>query len=254
MLHLTRIPNALAQGVTHKPLQRWAALPMAVGMMALCWGSPVLAQEKLLRTLTVTGRGIEKVQTTLTQVRLGVEAQGKTANEVQAEVARRSNSVVTLLKSRGVENLETTGINLGPLYNYDNGKQTLVGYTASNLVSFRVGTAKAGGIMDEAVKAGASRIDGVSFMATDEALEMAQQAALRKATLDAQTQSKAVLSSLNLVPQEIVSIQVNGANVPQPRFYDMENLKLRASAMAAPTPVMGGEQQVDASVTLQIRY
>ena len=33
---------------------------------------------RMLRTLTVSGRGTESIQTTVAQVRLGVEAQGKT--------------------------------------------------------------------------------------------------------------------------------------------------------------------------------
>ncbi|XHX78192.1 MAG: SIMPL domain-containing protein [Stenomitos frigidus ULC029] len=153
---------------------RFKALVISAGLLSLAFANPVLAQEKMLRTLTVTGRGTEMVATSITQVRLGVEAQGKTANEVQQEVARRSNAVVNLLKSRQVDKLETTGINLSPTYQYDNGKQTLTGYSASNIVSFRIVTTKAGVLLDEAVKAGASRIDGVNFIATDEAIAATQ--------------------------------------------------------------------------------
>lgn len=168
---------------------RWSrlkALAISTGMMSLMVPNPVLAQEKIMRTLTVTGRGTEMAATSLAQIRLGVEAQGKTANEVQQEVARRSNSVVTLLKARNVERLETTGINLSPTYRYDSGTQTLTGYTASNIVSFRIATEKAGSVLDEAVKAGATRIDSVSFVASDAAIATAHKAALRKATQNAQ--------------------------------------------------------------------
>ncbi len=195
---------------------RLRTLALGTGMLSLALTNPVFAEEKMLRTLTVTGRGTEMVATTLTQVRLGVEAQGKTANDVQQDVARRSNSVVSLLRSRNVEKLETTGINLNPNYRYDNGVQSLTGYTASNIVSFRVETQKAGTLLDDAVKAGASRIDGVSFVASDSAIASAQKDALRKATQDAQAQADVVLNSLGLTKKEIVGIQVNGANTPPP--------------------------------------
>ncbi|PSB15996.1 hypothetical protein C7B65_22960 [Phormidesmis priestleyi ULC007] len=227
-------------------------LPIALGLMSLSLASPALAQEKVLRTLTVTGRGVEEIATTVTQVRLGVEAQGKTANEVQGEVARRSNAVVTLLKSRNVEKLETTGINLNPVYSYNNNRQKLEGYGASNTVSFRVPTEKAGTLLDDAVKAGASRIDGVSFVASDEAIAAAQKVALREATQDAQSQADAVFSALNLTRKEVVSIQINGASAPIPLMADMERFKVAAAQ--APTPVIGGEQRVEGSVTLQISY
>lgn len=233
---------------------RFKALVISAGLLSLAFANPVLAQEKVLRTLTVTGRGVEQVATTITQVRLGVEAQGKTANEVQQEVARRSNAVVSLLKARQVDKLETTGINLSPTYQYDNGKQTLTGYAASNIVSFRITTPKAGILLDEAVKAGASRIDGVSFMATDEAIAATQKTALREATQDAQAQADAVFSALNLSKGQIVNIQVNGASAPPPRpLEDFQSLRASA-APKAPSPVIGGEQEVQASVTLQISY
>lgn len=208
----------------------------------------------MLRTLTVTGQGTEKIASTIAQVQLGVEAQGKTAQQVQQEVANRSAAVVALLKSRSVDKLQTTGINLSPQYRYDSGKQTLTGYQASNTVSFRTPTGQAGTIIDDAVKAGASRIDSVSFTAADAAIADAQKVALRKATQEAQEQAKAVLSALGLLPKEIVGIQINGANPPTPRPYPMAAQAMLKSADVSSTPVEAGEQSVQASVTLQISY
>jgi uncharacterized protein YggE len=215
--------------------------------------NPVLAQEKLLRTLTVTGQGVERIPTTLTNVSLGVSVQGQTAFGVQQEAARRSSAVVTYLKSHQVERLETTLISLNPIDSDNNSVQHLTGYSATNTVSFRVDTKQAGTVLDEAVKAGATRIDSVSFVASDSATAQAQQQALQKATQDAQRQADAVLGSLHLTRREVVSIQVNGASPPQPLVRQYE---ARANAVnkAAPTPVIGGEQQVDAAVTLQITY
>lgn len=205
------------------------------------------------RTLTVTGRGVENVQTTEAEVRLGVEAQGKTASEVQQAVARRSSAVVSLLRSRNVARLQTTGINLSPNYNYASGKQQLVGYIGSNIVSFRVATDQSGALLDQAVKAGATRIDGISFIASDETINQARRQALREATQDALTQASAVLGSLNLTQREIVNIQVNGAGVSPPPPMPLQREALSA-ADAAPTPVIGGEQEIETSVTLQVSY
>ncbi|MGG6269609.1 MULTISPECIES: SIMPL domain-containing protein [unclassified Leptolyngbya] len=239
--------------IQKSPWKRLGAIPVALGIVGFSMISPVYAQEKLVRTLTVTGRGFEDIQTTIAQVRLGVEVEGKTANDVQQEVARRSNSVVNFLRSRQVEKLETTGINLSPRYDYNNNRQTLIGYTGSNNVSFRVPTERAGGIIDEAVKAGASRIDGVSFVASDDAIAAAQRRALQKATQEANSQADAVFSALNLARKEIVNVQVNGASAPPPIFQDVAP-RARAQAATAPSPVVGGEQRVEGSVTLQISY
>lgn len=214
--------------------------------------NPAIASEKLLPTLTVTGNGIERIATTLTQVRLGVEIQGKTATEVQQEVALRTSAVVDLLRSKDVEQLKTTGVRLQPNYDYSNNQRRLLGYIGTNTVSFRLQTELVGTLLDETVRAGASRIDGVSFTATPEAISTAQKEALRKATIDAQAMADAVLNTLNLTSKEIVSIQVNEASVPQPKVIQAG---LRSSAdTQANTPIIGGEQTVRASVTLQISY
>ncbi|MFM8295959.1 MAG: SIMPL domain-containing protein [Microcystaceae cyanobacterium] len=214
---------------------------------------PVLAQEKLLRTLTVTGEGVEMLATSLTQVELGVEITAPTAAQVQQTIAQRSNAVIDLLKSRGVEKLQTTGIQLNPNYEYANNQRKLNGYTGTNTVSFRLPTEQVGTLLDDAVKAGATRINGVSFTATDEAIASAQKLALKKATADAQSQAQVVLQSLNLSPREIIGIQINGANPPITPRYRADYM-VQAAAAPAPTPVIGGEQSVRASVTLQINY
>ena len=211
-----------------------------------------IAQEAAMRTLTVTGQGEESVQTTKTQVELGVDVQGTDAAAVQQEVARRTAAVVELLRSRSVEKLETTGIQLSPRYNYENGRQDVIGYTGSNTVCFRMPTESVGSLIDDAVNAGANQIRGVSFIADDEALEAARQQALRAAVEDAQAQAGGVLGSLNLRSQEIVSIQINGAAPPMP--VPMPRLAENAAQFDASTPVIGGEQTVEARVTLQIRY
>lgn len=204
-----------------------------------------------MRTLTVTGQGTESIPTTKAQVQLGVEIQGNTATEVQEDVARRSSAVVELLRSRNVEKLETTGIRLNPIYSYENNVQRLTGYSATNTVSFRTSTEQSGKLLDDAVRVGATRIDGISFTASDEAIAAAQKQALREATQDAQQQADVVLSSLNLTRKDIVGIQVNGAT-PLPPMPVLERAAL--ASKVADTPVVGGEQQVQASVTLQISY
>jgi uncharacterized protein YggE len=228
------------------------ALCLTLTLVSFLGLDAAAAQEQRIRTLSVTGRGVEAIPTTQTQVALGVEVQGKTAAEVQQEAARRSSAVVALLRSRQVQKLETTGITLSPSYTYENNQQRLMGYIATNTVSFRLNTQSAGTLLDDAVQAGATRIQGVSFVAADSAIEQAQKQALKKATQDAQAQADAVFSALNLKRGEILNIQVNGASAPPPMYRQLA--ASRAAAADATTPVVGGEQQIEASVTLQFGY
>jgi uncharacterized protein YggE len=228
-----------------------ASLVLLVGI------DPGTTQErKPARTLTASGKGIVTIPTTLSQVRLAIEVSGKTPTTAQQEAARRSTQVMNYLKTQQVDKLQTTGINLNPTYTYSNGgKPQLVGYTATNSISFRVVTERAGGILDTAVKNGATRIDGVSFVASELAISTAQLQALKQATQDAQRQADAVLATLSLKRKEVIGIQIGSASTPPPipLAEGMIRTKL-ASDVAPTTPVVGGEQQVEASVTLDIGY
>jgi hypothetical protein len=258
---LSSLATLRDQNLKSKIQTRITVTAIALSLTTLSYLSPAWAQTtpdkmdspRTYKTLTVTGRGVESIPTTLAEVRLGVELQGKTAQQVQQEVAKRSSAIVDLLKSRKVEKLETTGVYLNPVYSYANNEQRLTGYSATNTVSFRLPIAQAGNIIDVAVKAGATRIAGVSFIATDEAIATARQQALQAATKDAQQQANAVFDSLNLSQKEIVSIQVNSASPPQPPMPLMAREAAFADKAAA-TPIVGGEQQIEASVTLQIGY
>ena len=224
--------------------------PLLIAMLLSLMPVSAIAQEERLRTLTITGQGLERIATTLTEVQLGVEIRGESATGVQQEVAQRTAAVIEAVRSRSVEQLQTTGIRLQPLYNYENDNQRLVGYVATNTISFRLPTEQVGTLFDEAVRTGATRIDGVSFTATETAITEAQQQALRLAVQDAQQQAQTVLQALNLSSKEVVSIQVGDASVPPPRPVEAARL----ANDAATTPVVGGEQTVRASVTLEVSY
>jgi uncharacterized protein YggE len=234
-----------------------SALPLALGLFSLTMMNPTpaaLAQEQMLRTLSVTGQGMVTLPATQARITLGVEVQGQTAEEVQVEVARRSNAVVTLLQSRSdITKLQTAGLSLSPVYDYSDNTRRLTGYMGTNTVSFEIPSEQAGALMDATVQSGATRIDSISFTADEESITTAQQQAIENAAQDAQTQADTVLRALGLTRREIIGIQVNGArSMPPMPLYDTR--VLQAEAASAPTPVVGGEQEVRASVTLQISY
>uniref|UniRef100_A0A832H4B4 DUF541 domain-containing protein n=1 Tax=Oscillatoriales cyanobacterium SpSt-402 TaxID=2282168 RepID=A0A832H4B4_9CYAN len=250
------------------------------GCLDFGFSNLAIAQETLLRTLVVTGRGTEDVATTTAQIQLGVEVQGKTPQTVQSEVIQRSNAVVRLLRSRGVKKLITTAVSLNPTYQNNKGTQTLTGYTAGTMVSFQVESAKAGAIVSAAVDAGASRISEVSFIADENAISQARKTALREATDDAQMQADVVLKALGIGSREVVSVRVDGAYISNPEIVRLNMnqsfagrdtlanaLEVRTSALetqqfATTTKLVGesifevasGNQSVNAAVTLQIRY
>ncbi|CAN1212547.1 SIMPL domain-containing protein [Tumidithrix helvetica PCC 7403] len=212
----------------------------------------VAAQEvKQSRVLTVTGQGDRSVQTTRARVQVAVAVEGKTAEEVQADIARKTNLVLAKLKELQVEKLQTTGINLSPKYVYENNRQRQEGFTGQNSISFVTSIERSGATLDAIVAVGANRIDQISFLAPDEAIKAARNGALQDAVKDAQDQANAVLSSLNLKAQSIRTIRIGNESYSPPVLLNQSTF---AKADGNVTSVVGGEQKVQASVTLEITY
>ena len=220
---------------------------------SLTFSLPTLSHEKgkISRTIAVNGRGVEMIATSSSRVNIGVLVEAKTSEYAQKQAATRSAAVVKYLRSNAVEKLQTTGIALNPVYKYTNNVRQITGYRATNQVTFIVNTERMGKILDGVVKAGATQINNISFTATDKAIADAQKKALQEAVQNAQSQAQVVLTSLQLTPKEVVNITINSGNTAPPPIF---RNNVAAAAPEATTPVIAGQQRVEASVTLTIRY
>ncbi|MBW4692746.1 MAG: SIMPL domain-containing protein [Lyngbya sp. HA4199-MV5] len=168
-------------------LNRWMLLPLAIGLVNLSVATPALTQEKRVRALTVAGDAQVQIPTTTTGVNVGIDVQGKDVNTVQKEVARRTSAVVTLLRAQKVQNLETTDLELEPISDYSSRSQRqIVGYRATNTISFQVPNARVGSILGEVVKAGANRISSLTLFSSEEVIEAAQKKVIREAFQNAE--------------------------------------------------------------------
>lgn len=211
------------------------------------------------RILSVTGQGSQAIPTTLSEINLGVTVQAATAQAAQQQAAQQSTAVVEWLRSSlggdspspNVDKIQTTGISLSPEYDYTNDRQELRGYRATNSIRFRTPTERAGALMDEAVNVGATQINGVSFLAEDEAINTARQQALTLAIQDAQQQADTVLGALGLSQQEVINISIGSVSAP---YLEAAGGRLLSADTVISTPVMGQEQTINAQVTLSIRY
>ena len=230
------------------PIARFACAALLAWSTA---GLPVLAQEPP-RSLTVNGQGQIAIPATIAQVSLGVEIRARTAEDAQEQVAAASQAIVTYLKANNVEDLQTQGIQLSPIYVNENGRSRISDYSASNTVSFRISADELGEILDEAVQRGATRIAGLSFVGSDEDIAAARNAALRVATFDARTQADIVLGALGLPTGEVARINIGYATPLAPE--SIRNMAPATGDIMARSAVEGGEQTIQASVMMVIHY
>lgn len=182
----------------------------------------------------------------------GVTTQAPTAVEAMRLNATAMERVIRAIRARGIaeRDIQTTGINLSPQYDYSgqqNGQPPrFIGYQVSNQV--RVTTAdiaRLGTLLDTLVEAGGTNIDGPNFFLADPDanLDGAREIALRRATERAARYARLA----GYRSAQLVAISEGGGMVPPP--MPMYRMDVQASSA---TPVQPG--QVSNALTINVQY
>ncbi|QIQ86546.1 SIMPL domain-containing protein [Erythrobacter sp.] len=184
----------------------------------------------------------------------GVTTEAATAVEAMRQNADAMTRVIDRIKALGVKekDIQTTGINLSPRYDYDreNRKQVFRGYTVSNRVSVKLREIEGtGDALDALVAAGATDISGPNFGLDDDT--QAKDAARERAIERAGERARAYAAMLGY--DEVRVLQINESiqgRGPAPasamRAMDAESISVSA------TPVQPG--MVETGVSIAITY
>jgi uncharacterized protein YggE len=187
------------------------------------------------------------------RIDLTVETEAPSAGEATQENARKMEVVIQRLRGLGVSGLEieTFGYSLRPEYEVSRegtGTRSISGYRVQNNVRVTLSNVDAAGrVLDSAIGAGANRVAGLNFEASD--TRAARRQALQLAVAHAREQAEAMATAMGVGLGKALEVQ-GGANSPNPR--SMEGIMLRAAADVS-TPVEAANQMVTASVTIKYR-
>jgi uncharacterized protein len=184
----------------------------------------------------------------------GVTTTAPSAVEAMRANATAMDRVVRALRAKGIagRDIQTSGINLSPQYDYTPQQQgqppRLIGYQVSNQV--RVTTAdiaNLGPLLDTLVESGGTNLDGPSFFVADPEtlLETARETALRRATERASRYARAA----GYRSARLVSLSEGGGFVAPP---PMPMMRMESAVGGDATPVQPG--QVSNSIMLTLQY
>jgi uncharacterized protein len=153
--------------------------------------------------IEVTGEGEVFAKPDIALVSFSVENEEDDADVALLENAKRTNTVIAFLKNNGIEekDIKTTNFNLYPRYEYHSKeldyyhgeKRVLAGYEVLQTVEVKIREmGDIGNIVDGAVKNGANRVSGMSFIIEneEELKKEARQIAIDKAKEEAETIAK----------------------------------------------------------------
>ena len=182
----------------------------------------------------------------------GVTTQARTAVEAMRTNATAMQAVIERIKALGIaeRDIQTTGINLGAMYDYNQQAQRQVfrGYQAGTRVSVKLrDIQRTGDVLDALVAAGATDLSGPDWSIDDDTAARAQ--ARRQAMETARDQALEYARSAGFSGIRLLEISEQVApQRPMPMMRGM----VQAEADAASTPVQPG--MVEAGVTVRVTY
>ncbi len=217
---------------------------------------PARAWEKPFR-FSITGHGEVKAAPDVAYLMLGTQTRAKTAAEALAANTKAMRAVFDLLKSKfGVaeKDMATSNFAITPVYEHypqQPGKPTpppkLVAYDVANTLTVRVrDLEKLGGIIDAVVRAGANRVQGISFGFSNRRKLLDE--ARKRAVEDAKARAKLYAEAVGFTLGPVVEVREGGVR-PLP-VRRMKFARAMAMEAAAPVPVARGEQSMSIDVTI----
>jgi len=198
--------------------------------------------------LVVTAQGRADVRPDIATISVGVRTEGATAAAALAQNNTLLAAVLDRLRASGIaeRDLQTSGLALGPLFEYNNttGTRKPAGYEANNGLTVRVrDLAKLGTILDLVVADGANTFNGLTFGLAEPT--PAEDAALASAVREARRKADLIATAAGLSVGRIVDITEAGYSPPTPRMLARSDV-----VMEAAVPIAEGEVSYAASVTI----
>lgn len=196
----------------------------------------------------VTGEGKTSATPDVAVVRVGVQANGLTADDTKEQLNVALNKVSEAIKSLGISStdIKTENYNIYPNQDYNDGKNKITGYTASsNLVIKVKEVEKANQVLDVSVSSGANQVGGVTFEVSDKSA--AENEAREKAVADARKKAELMARVAGFKLGKVINYSENFGDLGGIRSLAVESKDVSGGT---PTQLEPGSNEIIVYVTL----
>ena len=216
--------------------------------------TPFPSREK---TISVSGTATTSIEPDLLIVTFGAETREKTAIASLLANSTAMTSIVDSVRVLGItdDEISTSGLNIYPVYDgYTEpitGKyvQELVGYEVTNMITVRTPHLDmAAEIIDDAVSAGATRVDGISFTLSPQNQLDIKDELIGKAVLNAKKKAENALAPLDHKIIGVKAVNLSEFNTPMTMYRGMQTYA--DMAMAESTPIFSSDQHLTATANV----
>lgn len=212
-------------------------------------------------TITVSGTGKVVAKPDIAVADLSINVEAATAAAAQTNANKKSKAVVAFLKDKGIEerDIRTSGYNIYPQYDYNDGKTRIRGYQVTQSLTVKIRDLdKSNTVLDGVVDAGVNQVSSIRFD-IDEPDKLKAEAR-EKAIKDANEKAQELRKQLGVKLGRIVSFSENASGVVYPTYMklaeDSRTMGMGGATSAVPAPeIPAGENEIVAnvSITYQIK-
>ncbi len=200
-------------------------------------------------SVRVSGTGRAGRPADLAQAVFVAEAVRESAAEARSGAAVIAGTVISALHGIGIPaaDVRTAGLDVSPNWEHDGTRMVRNGFTVTNRIGVTIRDLEAvGRVLDAGLGAGATGLDGVTFMLADEAA--AAEEARRAAVADARRRAEAIADAAGGRLGPLRGIAEGEPASPGPW---REARLAMAAPPDAPTPVLPGRIEVSVTVTAE---
>jgi uncharacterized protein YggE len=237
--------------------------PLPDDPMPVDIGCPTGAEVCEVAIVTTSGTATVKVDPDKVSVTVGVETRNETAVQAAEANAALMEKVLAALRGLGItdDQISTNWYSVSPVYEWRSPpcieiypqppgcapKSEITGYAASNSVTVELDADEdVGRVIDTAVAAGATNVNGAYFFVSSERQEEIRSSLIEGAIDNARSRADKAAAAVDMAVTGVKSINLN--DVYFPVFYK----DFAATAEGASTPILPGQQEI--SMTVQVSF
>jgi hypothetical protein len=240
------------------PYSRVIAITAAAGLLLGVVVAPIMVGHSAAadpstspdRTVTVSGMGQVSLAPDVADVMIGVMVQKPTVAASQTAAAASMSAALAAIKKDGVadKDIVTTDVSLSPVYDYSSSGAAprLVAQQFSNTVRVTVRNLNSlAAVVDDAIAAGATTVNSVSFRLDDPTTVQAQARVL--AMKDARSKADVLTGAAGTSVKGVATI-TETTTQPSPIYFASTALDAKAAGVS--TPIQTGSTTIIVEVTV----
>jgi len=201
--------------------------------------------------ISVDGEGKVFAVPDIAEIQVGLTTEAKTVATAQKENTEKMNAVTKAIKEKGVaeKDIKTSNYNIYPKYDWQNGKNNIIGYTISQNLDIKIrDTKQVSDIVTVAGEKGANQVGGLNFKVDNE--DGLKDQAREQAIKSAQEKAKTLANQLGVKLGKVVSFTESGGEAPRSLYFGLDSGMGGSAEKSVAPEIQTGENEIQVNVTI----